>query len=83
MSEKTKYALPVPTGVLLTSPFLSLLPLRSSPFVPSLLPLPSSPFVLSPTSHPFPSPQLISWYDNEYGYSHRVVDLIAYIGKKL
>jgi glyceraldehyde-3-phosphate dehydrogenase type I len=27
--------------------------------------------------------KLISWYDNEYGYSHRVVDLVAYIGKKL
>ncbi|XP_063717987.1 glyceraldehyde-3-phosphate dehydrogenase-like [Symsagittifera roscoffensis] len=31
------------------------------------------------------SPQfvkLISWYDNEYGYSHRVVDLIKSISKK-
>jgi glyceraldehyde-3-phosphate dehydrogenase/erythrose-4-phosphate dehydrogenase len=27
--------------------------------------------------------KVISWYDNEYGYSHRVVDLIAYIGKQL
>ncbi|KAI8924264.1 hypothetical protein BC831DRAFT_466483 [Entophlyctis helioformis] len=23
--------------------------------------------------------KLVSWYDNEYGYSHRVVDLVAYI----
>jgi len=26
--------------------------------------------------------KLISWYDNEYGYSHRVVDLITYINGK-
>jgi len=26
--------------------------------------------------------KLVSWYDNEYGYSHRVVDLIKFIAKK-
>jgi len=26
--------------------------------------------------------KLISWYDNEWGYSHRVSDLIVYIGKR-
>ncbi|KAJ5992085.1 glyceraldehyde-3-phosphate dehydrogenase [Penicillium sp. IBT 35674x] len=25
--------------------------------------------------------KLVSWYDNEWGYSHRVVDLISYIAK--
>ena len=26
--------------------------------------------------------KVVSWYDNEWGYSNRVIDLIAYIGKK-
>jgi len=27
--------------------------------------------------------KVMSWYDNEWGYSQRVVDLIAYVGEKL
>lgn len=26
--------------------------------------------------------KLVAWYDNEYGYSHRVVDLLRYVSKK-
>lgn len=26
--------------------------------------------------------KIVSWYDNEWGYSNRVVDLVAYIGKR-
>src|SRR5205085_2907977 len=27
--------------------------------------------------------KMVSWYDNEWGYSNRVVDLTVYIGNKL
>jgi glyceraldehyde 3-phosphate dehydrogenase len=26
--------------------------------------------------------KIVSWYDNEWGYSNRVVDLIHFFGKK-
>ena len=26
--------------------------------------------------------KVVSWYDNEWGYSNRVVDLAAFVGKK-
>ena len=26
--------------------------------------------------------KLVAWYDNEFGYSNRVIDLIIYIGSK-
>jgi glyceraldehyde 3-phosphate dehydrogenase len=26
--------------------------------------------------------KVVSWYDNEWGYSNRVVDLIVFLGKK-
>ena len=26
--------------------------------------------------------KIVCWYDNEWGYSNRVVDLVAYIGKR-
>lgn len=26
--------------------------------------------------------KLVAWYDNEFGYSHRVLDLIAYVAAK-
>ena len=27
--------------------------------------------------------KLVAWYDNEFGYSHRVVDLVAYIASRM
>jgi glyceraldehyde 3-phosphate dehydrogenase len=27
--------------------------------------------------------KVLSWYDNEWGYSNRVVDLVAYVGERL
>jgi len=27
--------------------------------------------------------KVLSWYDNEWGYSQRVIDLVAYVGERL
>ncbi|MGO1993038.1 MAG: type I glyceraldehyde-3-phosphate dehydrogenase, partial [Corynebacterium sp.] len=27
--------------------------------------------------------KVVSWYDNEWGYSRRLVDLAAYVGERL
>jgi glyceraldehyde 3-phosphate dehydrogenase len=27
--------------------------------------------------------KVLSWYDNEWGYSSRVVDLVGYVGERL
>jgi glyceraldehyde 3-phosphate dehydrogenase len=27
--------------------------------------------------------KVLSWYDNEWGYSTRVVDLVSYVGERL
>jgi glyceraldehyde 3-phosphate dehydrogenase len=27
--------------------------------------------------------KVLSWYDNEWGYSNRVVDLVSYVGERL
>jgi glyceraldehyde 3-phosphate dehydrogenase len=27
--------------------------------------------------------KVVGWYDNEWGYSNRLVDLVGYVGKKL
>jgi glyceraldehyde 3-phosphate dehydrogenase len=55
-------------------------------------PLVSSDIVGSPASCTFDSQltqtlgnlvKVFGWYDNEVGYSHRLVDLCAHVGKKL
>jgi glyceraldehyde 3-phosphate dehydrogenase len=27
--------------------------------------------------------KVVGWYDNEWGYSNRLVDLVGYVGKSL
>ena len=27
--------------------------------------------------------KVLSWYDNEWGYSERIVDLVRYVGERL
>jgi len=40
-------------------------------------------YVLPPLPPLLPlSLQIVSWYDNEYGYSNRVLDLAAYMHSK-
>ena len=36
--------------------------------------------LLAQVSHLLCDLQLVSWYDNEWGYSNRVCDLIAHMG---
>jgi glyceraldehyde 3-phosphate dehydrogenase len=31
----------------------------------------------------FRSVKVVGWYDNEWGYSNRLVDLVGYVGKSL
>lgn len=45
---------------------------------PPLLPLP----IVSNRSFAALDVQVVSWYDNEMGYSTRVVDLIAHMAKE-
>jgi glyceraldehyde 3-phosphate dehydrogenase len=55
-------------------------------------PIVSSDIVTDPSSCIFDSDltkvignqvKVVGWYDNEWGYSNRLVDLIGYIGKSL
>ncbi|MGB2691888.1 MAG: type I glyceraldehyde-3-phosphate dehydrogenase, partial [Thermodesulfobacteriota bacterium] len=53
----------------------------------------SSDFIGDPHSTIFDAPltsvvkgnmvKVVGWYDNEYGYSSRVVDLIEYVGDRI
>ncbi|BBH15864.1 glyceraldehyde-3-phosphate dehydrogenase [Nocardioides baekrokdamisoli] len=58
----------------------------------STAPIVSSDIVTNPASSIFDAPltkvignqvKIASWYDNEWGYSNRLADLVAYIGKTL